>query len=256
GAEPEIQYHLGAVHYRLGEEDMARLALQRAVESKREFPGKDEASRMLSIVSIDTKASGDQAISVLEKALAAYPGDVIAAIRLAAIHEQRGAIDKAVGVYKQAHKASPNSAALTVKLAELCAGRMRDSKQALEYARAAWKLAPEDPYIAQSLGRIALEAGDTEWALKLLQTSARLRPNQAEVLYDLARAYYDTGDVGQAEANLKIALQADSQFSRAASARQLLSMIEVVNNPGKADQTAAEIDKALKADPNSVPALM
>ncbi|MDH7502122.1 MAG: tetratricopeptide repeat protein, partial [Verrucomicrobiota bacterium] len=255
-SEPEIQYHLGAVHYCLGEEDMARLALQLAVESKREFRGKDEANRMLSIVTIDTTTAKDQAISILEKALATHPGDVIAAIRLAAIHEQRGALDKAAAVYKQALNASPNSAALTVKLAELYAGRIHDLKQALEYARAAWKLAPEDPYIAQSLGRIALEAGDIEWALKLLQTSARLRPNQAEVLYDLAWAYYDTGDVGQAEANLKIALQADSQFSRAASARQLLSMIEVVNDPGKAEQAAAEIDKALKADPNSVPGLM
>jgi len=255
-SEPEIQYHLGAAHYRLGEEDMARLALQRAVESKREFPGKDEAARMLSVLSIDTKSSSDQGISLLEKALAAHPGDVIAASRLAAIHEQRGAVDKAVGVYKQALSANPNSAALTVKLAELYAVRMRDPKQALEYARAAWKLAPEDPYIAHALGRIALGAGDAEWALRLLQTSARLRPNQAEVLYDLAMAYYETGDVGQAEANLKIALQADARFSRAADARQLLSLIDLANNPGKADQAAAEIDKALKANPNSVPALM
>lgn len=255
-SEPEVQYHLGAAHYRLGEEDMARLALQRALESKREFLGRNEAERMLSILSIDTKSSSDQGISILEKALAAYPGDVIAAIRLAAIHEQRGAVDKAAAVYKQALSASPNSAVLNTKLAELYAGRMRDPKQALEYARAAWKLAPEDPYIAHVLGRIALEAGDAEWALRLLQTSARLRPNQAEVLYDLARAYHETGDVGQAEANLKIALQTDPQFSRASEARELLSLIDLANNPAKAEQAAAEIDKALKANPSSVPALM
>lgn len=256
GANPEIQYHLGMTHYRLGEEDMARLALQTAVESKAEFTGKSEAAQRLGILNLNTQNPGPQDIPMLEKTLSERPGDVVAASRLAAIHEHRGAIDKAVGVYQQALKGGPNSAVVEVKLAQLYANRLRDSKNALEHARKAAKLAPDDPYIAHLLGRIALQAGDRQWALRLLQNSARQRPNQAEVLYDLGLAYYAMGDVGQAESNLKIALQADSNFTQAEAAKQLLWLIGLANNPAQAGRAAAEIDKVLKSEPGSVPALM
>ena len=44
---PEVQYHLGMVHYKLGNKDAARQALGRALALNRQFPGAGEAGRVL-----------------------------------------------------------------------------------------------------------------------------------------------------------------------------------------------------------------
>ena len=36
---PEIQFHVGMAHYMLGEEEPARLALQKAADASADFPG-------------------------------------------------------------------------------------------------------------------------------------------------------------------------------------------------------------------------
>ena len=41
---PEIQYHLGLAHYMLGDEELARTALQKAVQLPSAFPQKEETS--------------------------------------------------------------------------------------------------------------------------------------------------------------------------------------------------------------------
>src|SRR5262249_3918787 len=45
---PELQYHLGMVYYKLGNNAAAKQALARALGTNREFPGADEARRVLS----------------------------------------------------------------------------------------------------------------------------------------------------------------------------------------------------------------
>ena len=45
--DPLLQYHLGAATLRIGDRDTARRALQVAVNAKEDFPGKDDARRLL-----------------------------------------------------------------------------------------------------------------------------------------------------------------------------------------------------------------
>ena len=47
GNNPQVQYHLGMAYQQAGEKTAAREALRAAVESKAEFPGKDEARKAL-----------------------------------------------------------------------------------------------------------------------------------------------------------------------------------------------------------------
>jgi predicted Zn-dependent protease len=45
--DPLLQYHLGMATYKAGDREGARRALQVAVNAKEDFPGKDEARRIL-----------------------------------------------------------------------------------------------------------------------------------------------------------------------------------------------------------------
>src|SRR5207245_11508111 len=49
---PAIHFHLGMVHYMLGEEAAARLALQKAADALKDFPQKQEAQRRLAVLAI------------------------------------------------------------------------------------------------------------------------------------------------------------------------------------------------------------
>jgi tetratricopeptide (TPR) repeat protein len=44
---PEVQYHLGMIHYQLGNADAAKQRLTRALEIDSEFHGAEEAQRIV-----------------------------------------------------------------------------------------------------------------------------------------------------------------------------------------------------------------
>ena len=68
--EAVIQFHLGMTRYMMGEERPARLALQRALQINKDFPGSDEARRCLAILDVDVKSAGPEVRTSLEKTVA------------------------------------------------------------------------------------------------------------------------------------------------------------------------------------------
>ena len=46
----DVQYHLGMANYMLGDDEGARAALQKAVDAKEDFTGKDEARARLDLL--------------------------------------------------------------------------------------------------------------------------------------------------------------------------------------------------------------
>jgi len=255
-AEPEVQFHLGMTHYMMGEEEPARVAFQRALQLNKDFPGSDEASRRLSVLAIDVKTAGDEARAGLEKRVAEQPDDLIALVRLAAIYERNGAVDKAIGAYQTALKVNPKNVRALISLAQLYAARLQGTPKAIELAKAAYKLAPDDPAVSHTLGRMAYQTGDYKWALSLLQITARKQPGEPEVLYDLAEASYSMGQVPDAEAAMRSALQAGAPFSRADEAKRFLDMVALSANPSQALTAESRVEELLKSDPGYVPAIV
>jgi uncharacterized protein HemY len=126
----------------------------------------------------------------------------------------------------------------------------------LELAKTARRLAPEDAEVAHTLGRLAYQAQDHRWSLSLLQESARRLSQSPQVLFDLAWAYYSLGKLPEAQSSMQGALRADAAFAGADGAKRFLTMLELYKDPQKAGQAAAEVEAALKSDPDYVPALM
>lgn len=254
--EPEVQLHLGMTHYMLGEEQPARVALEFAIQSPRDFPGKDEGRRCLNWLALDVRTADASVRADLEKRRRDQPRDPVAGARLAAIYERDGEFRKAADIYEQVIKHSPQNFRIMGRLAELYANRLNEPQKALTLAKDAHTRAPEDPSTARTLGRLLYQQGDHQWALNLLLRVAQQFPDQPDVQYDLAWAQYSMGRVAEAEAAMQRTRQAGSQFAALDDATRFLAMIAAMKNPTTIGQSAAQAEKILAAEPNYLPALM
>ena len=241
--------------YMAGEEGPARLALQRALQINKDFPGSDEARRCIVILDVDVMTAGPEVRTSLEKAVAERPDDPIALGRLATVYARSGAPDKAIGAYETALRANPKNTAAMLGLAKLYAGR-GDTAKALDAAKNARKLSPDDPAVAHELGRLAFQTGDYPWATSMLQEAARKQPDQPEVLFDYAEAAYSVGRVSDAETAMNQTVQANASFPRIDEAKRFLELLALSANPSEAATAMSKVEQTLKSDPTYVPALM
>jgi tetratricopeptide (TPR) repeat protein len=254
--EPAVLYHLGLAHYMMGEEKPAGTALQRALAMKKDFSGKDEAELCLSLLSVDAANASQKAIQSLEDRLARQPGDPVALRRLAAIYKRNGEETKAIRACEKALQANPKSATISIVSAEFYSRQPQGKDKAIDLAKKARNLAPEDPHVAHLLGRLAYDIGDSKWALSLLQESDRKAPGNADVLYDLGLAYYSLGRMTEAETAVQGALRASPTFARAEGAKRFLAMEAVCRKPAAAAEASAQVQQALRAEPDCPPAML
>ncbi len=251
----EVQYHLGVAHYLLGEAENATRVLESAVQLNQEFAGLADAKQRLTVLGLDPSKAGPGERKLLDNVLKERPNDVIALMRLAAIHERAGDLDQASDANQAALKASPTNVGAMLNLVRLYT-RQKEPAKAIEQARAARKLAPDNPAASLALGRLAYATRDYPWAFNLLQETARKLPNDPEVLRDLAKAAYSVGRVAEAETALQGALQLDATSTGANESRAMLELLALADNPAQAVAAAAKITPLLKATPVNVPALM
>lgn len=253
---PEVQFHFGMARYMTGDEDSARRSIQFAAQSKDDFPAKDEAAKALAVLAIDPARPGPDARSVLDKRLAAKPDDTAALVRLAQMEQRSGNSDKAASAYETALKTYPKHLRALIQLAQLYAVMPGHTDRALNLARTATTLAPDNMEASQLLGRIAYSTGDYRLSLSVRQDLANKKPGDPDIAFDLAESKYSLGRVDEAVAAAQTALQSGASFSRAADASRLAEFVTLANNPAGAAAAIAQINNALKSDPNYVPALM
>ena len=255
-ADAEIQFHLGMTHYMLDEEDSARVALQRAVASPQEYANKDEARNRLAVLTMDTAGAGASVLAGLEKALQDHPDDPVILNRIGTLQEHQGAFEKAGATYETALKQNPEAIHIMAKLARLYASRLNQPGKALSLATTAHKLAPDNADVSGVLGHLVYRTGDYVWALSLLENAADRLPNQPELLYDLAWAYYSVGRIADAETAMQKALQSGVGFAGSEDAKRFVALADAFGNPSKVQAAAGQARKILQAEAKYVPALM
>ena len=270
-ANAEVQFHLGMTHYMLGEEQPARLALERAVRDAADFPGKEEGRARLATLAISVKTADASVQAALEKRLRSVPNDPIALSRLAAIQERDGAFGQAAKTIETALRGNPQNAALLITLAQLYAERLNDAPKALRIAREAHSLASDDPAASSLLGRLVFQAGDYPWAASLLEEASRKLPRDFDVLYDLAWARYSLGRVAEAQDAMRNALAAlagtprespsPGRQAKAAEARRFLDFVAASGPGGGAaagspESMARQVQQVLASNPDYVPGLV
>jgi FimV-like protein len=95
--------------------------------------------------------------------------------------------------------------------------------RALQTAEQAYRLRPESPAIADTLGWIHLKSGNAEAALGFLKQAAEAVPLNPEIQYHLAMAYVETGDQESAKKILADLVESDRDIPNRQAAAQALA---------------------------------
>jgi len=251
--DPELQAHLGLALYMSADEQPACNTLQRALSNGSSFPGAEQARDALAILLLPLNSAAGP---TLEKRLASKPDDPVASLRLAQLHEQNNDAAGARNVYQSLIAKYPQDTPALIGLARLLQKQGIDQAKAFDLAKAAYRLTPDDPEVAHTLGQLAYSAGECKWAVSLLQAAAAKQTGDSTVLFDLATAEYSTGMVDEAAGAMRDALQtADSAFSRADEARRFIELLAIEADPNTSANGKTKIEEALNAYHNFLPAL-
>jgi uncharacterized protein (TIGR03790 family) len=143
----------------------------------------------------------------LEQATALSPQLVSAQLLMVLIHEQAGEHLQAIERYRRIVDAQPGSVVALNNLAYRLATVGKNPKDALPFATAAAKLAPQDPAILDTLAWTQHLLGDNEAAVKTTAQALKFAPNHPEIRLHAAIIYAAAGARAVAEDNLRIALK-------------------------------------------------
>jgi Flp pilus assembly protein TadD len=141
-------------------------------------------------------------------------------------------------------------------MAALYGDKLNNLPKALEAAKAARKIAPNDAAIAGLLGRLSYRSGDYASAVALIQENAKSSTADVELLYDLGLAYYAVGQFEQARSALTDYQTRANAAGRAADSRDLLSLLDFQDGKGDAESAQKIASTRLSRDANDIPGLM
>ena len=249
----EVQFHLGMANYMMGRIAPAKEALQKAVNSPKDFPNKEESKRRLALLQ---EGGEEVSIDQMKKFLAQEPNDPIALQRIGDLFEKQSNFAEAATSYEKAVNLNPSLLAPTIKLAQLNAGPLKDANKAMIFAKRARELAPNDPKISGLLGNIALQAGSFDWSYSLLQESLRRLPDDVDIRRGFAWAAYSLGKVTEAQQAMQEVEKTARDPRRVEEAKSFLLLTSFDQGTGDATVLGAEAEKTLQSDPENVPALM
>jgi tetratricopeptide (TPR) repeat protein len=203
--DPEVQFHAGMGHYVLGDEELARVAFEKAINSNLNFPGKNESERRLAILNM--KAADPNARAELNNYLRQNSSDPVAQRKLAAIEEREGASDQAVKTYEKIVSEYPSFAPAIKRLAILYTHRPADSSKALEFATKARQAYPSDAEVAKALGLLNFKRELYPRSVELLREAAAQQKDDAEIAYYLGEAHRHLGQLSECKNALEEALR-------------------------------------------------
>jgi predicted Zn-dependent protease len=96
---------------------------------------------------------------------------------------------------------------------------------ALDYAEKAYARAPNSAAVADTLGWILVERGDTKRGVEILAKAAAGAPNSLEIRLHYAKALVKAGDKAAAKQEIESALQTAGQGPARAEAEELLKQL-------------------------------
>ena len=152
-----------------------------------------------------------------------HPDDLSVRAYLADTYAAAGDDASAIKQYQIILKKSPESVVALNNLAELY--QKKNDPQAQDYAKRAYKAAPKNPAIADTLGWILILNGDADRGLGILKEAATAAPDNTKILYHYAVALAKAGDKSGARAQLQHLLGSGKAFPEEKQAKALLDKL-------------------------------
>lgn len=211
---------LSSLHLSLGEREQALQTLDSGLEKT-----STTIPLLLAKASLlENSGAADRALEIFNKILGIDGKNVAAHYGKGVLLHGQGRQDEAVQSYLKALETDPGHVPTLNNLAYLYLEEGKDYGRGLEYAIRAFRLAPNEPAVMDTLGYALYRNQRSEDARKLLEGAARGLPNNPTVLYHLALVYKDLGQTVQAVQTLESAL-GKSDFPEQAQAQELLSRL-------------------------------
>jgi putative PEP-CTERM system TPR-repeat lipoprotein len=167
----------------------------------------------------------DKAEAVLHSRLEANPSDVAIRLALASLYLEQKKYDDAIAEYTRVVAERSADAATLNNLAWLYQQK-GDLAKARGLAEQAFAAAPQAPGIDDTLGWILLAQGELERALTYLSAASVSAPKNPDIQYHLAIALNRLGRTADAQAMLETLLNSGVTFSDRAEAEKLLLLLK------------------------------
>jgi putative PEP-CTERM system TPR-repeat lipoprotein len=164
-----------------------------------------------------------KATAFLETWVASRPRDFVAMRALAEGHLGAGNLGPARAWYERVLKEQGDDPYVLNNLANILLRQGQPG--ALEYAERAFRLAPKDPAIQDTLGWLLVQRGEVDLGLRHLREARLREPQRPEIRYHLAAALARVGRSEEARRELEPAVQANAAFDGIDDARALLKQL-------------------------------
>jgi len=165
----------------------------------------------------------DEALTLFRDWLKEHPTDRAVRYALITAHIQSDEFDTAQTELDWLLKQNAEDVFALNTLANIY--HMQQDKRALTLAEKAYKAAPNDADVLDTLGWILVEAAQPEKAIRLLAHSVQLRPDDGPTLYHLGIAHLKAGDLEQGKKTLQRSLTAKARFPEMEAAKSALKSL-------------------------------
>lgn len=162
--------------------------------------------------------------SLLQQWLKTHPTDAAIRHQLALVQLNSKRLKESAEQYQLLVKGNPKDFVAFNNLAWLLSELK--APNALSVAQQAYKLNPESPGVQDTLGWILVNQGQARQGLELLKKAFAKAPNEMDIHWHLAFAYYKAGDRANALANLEILLGSNRDFSQKQAAIDLFNQLK------------------------------
>jgi tetratricopeptide (TPR) repeat protein len=216
----EILYHLGMVQSMMGRIDASMESLQKALSDDTPYFGRADAKTRLNFLkSLDTLD-----LTALEDAHQSNPSDLAIVLPLAIALDRSGRFEDAARLMNEAISLNPMLDSIHLRLASLYLEKLANPQRALELAKHARELKPDDPNVAATLGQAAFATGQHSWAFDLLNEAARKLSHEPRILFNLAWAEYSLGRVNESRQRMEQIVITSTDEKLLAGAKDFLSL--------------------------------
>jgi putative PEP-CTERM system TPR-repeat lipoprotein len=166
----------------------------------------------------------DTGATALQRHVEAYPDDYQARLMLATYYVEVADHARGAGHYEVLVEVLPENALVLNNLAY--AYQRLDDPRALEMAREAHRLRPDEPRIQDTYGVAQLEFGDTAQGLSLIESARSALPDDPAIGYHLGLALARNDRPAEAVRVLKALLAQEQDFTDRERAKRLLAELE------------------------------
>lgn len=233
----------GRQHHHAGRLDEAQAIYERVLaEAPKNAPENSDVLHMLGVVALQ-QGRLENALQLIEKALALNPSFAAAHNSAGSVHQRLGRTGEAIESFRAAVEADPEYGNAHFNLGTMLLARHQHNEAARVLARAA-ELQPDLAEAHLKLGVAYKSLGRHGQAIEALERAAELKPGFADAYSSLGNVHAAIGELEKAEAAYRQAVDTDPGAHAAH-----FNLGNVLGRLGKRPDAIASYERALEIEP-------